>query len=248
MTLILRTFFFSTVLICSTFSSLSRASDVLHKAIEANDLAEVKRILDSGMSVNVRVENNTFNTGTPLHTALWSGHKDIVMELLNRKADVLAENQIGQTALWVAAQRGYANIVQLMLEMGAKEVINKCDQSNSKTPLRTAIANFHVATAAILIAYGADVTIAQDDGETPLHSAASGGYYDLVQLMIDKGANVNAAQQSSNFTVLHAAAYFGHTEIMKLLIAHGADQKARNWNNKTADDLLQEYKKNHQRD
>lgn len=56
---------------------------------------------------------------------------------------------------------------------------------------------------------------------TPLHHASRKGYTDVVMLLIDRGADVNA-ENGWGETPLHEASYDGHTDAMKLLEAHGA--------------------------
>lgn len=64
-------------------------------------------------------------------------------------------------------------------------------------------------------------------GHTALMLAVWGGQAEIVQLLIDRGANVNACAAGGD-TVLMQAAVFGRTEIARLLIDHGADINARN--------------------
>ena len=61
----------------------------------------------------------------------------------------------------------------------------------------------------------------------PLSAAVEGGYADIVQLLLENHADVNA---KSNYclTPLHYAAQKGHKEIAKLLLACGADANAKN--------------------
>lgn len=225
------------------FGSVGQANNRLHEEIEAGNLQEVIRLLDSGISVNARFENSVYNTATPLITAAWTGKTEIAGELIRRGADVNAVNQGDQTALFAAANEGNTPLVKLLLENGAKDRINYQSLPHQKTPLNAALSNYHIATATVLILNGADVNLASEIGDTPLHAAATGGFSDMVQLLIAFGADVNRAQDSSNFTPLHAAAFMGHEKIMKILIAHGANQETRNWLNKNAQDMLNEHKK-----
>jgi ankyrin repeat protein len=59
--------------------------------------------------------------------------------------------------------------------------------------------------------------------ETPLAEACFNGYYDIVELLIRKGADVNFADALDN-TPLHRACEGCHLEIVKLLIDHGAEK------------------------
>jgi len=65
-----------------------------------------------------------------------------------------------------------------------------------------------------------------EEQETPLHSAVSGGYLDIVDFLIAAGADVNA-QDSQMRAPLHLACYDGHREIAEKLISHGANLEAR---------------------
>jgi ankyrin repeat protein len=60
-------------------------------------------------------------------------------------------------------------------------------------------------------------------GWTPLHSAAEEGHKDLVELLITKGANVNAKDEDG-VTPLQYAKIEGHTGIVELLRKHGAKE------------------------
>lgn len=66
-------------------------------------------------------------------------------------------------------------------------------------------------------------------GSRALHSAANDGYLEIIQLLIDNGADVNKPA-GNGAVALHAAVSSGHVEIVKFLIAHGADvNKADNY-------------------
>lgn len=60
----------------------------------------------------------------------------------------------------------------------------------------------------------------------PLHAAAAQGHLDVLQELLDRGANVNTIVINEDFdegTALQAACKYGHTEIVELLLKHGAD-------------------------
>jgi hypothetical protein len=73
---------------------------------------------------------------------------------------------------------------------------------------------------------------------TMLHMAASGGNINMVQLLVDKGAKVNA-QNTYGKTPLHYAASKGHTEIVKKLLHYLADTEMI-YEGKTPLELAQE--------
>lgn len=65
-----------------------------------------------------------------------------------------------------------------------------------------------------------------ENQETPLHSAVSGGHLDIVDFLIAAEADVNAVD-SQKRTPLHLACYDGHREIVEKLISNGANLEAR---------------------
>ena len=78
------------------------------------------------------------------------------------------------------------------------------------------------------LAEGADVNTKDGKfGVTPLSWAALGRQIDVVELLIQKGADINAGNNDGN-TPLHTAAFLGEYEIAELLIENGADVNVTN--------------------
>jgi len=73
------------------------------------------------------------------------------------------------------------------------------------------------------------------DGSTPLHCAVWKGHEDVVALLVDAGADVNAHNENDHWgtTPLHAAAHANQSVIAQLLIDHGADINARDREGRT---------------
>jgi ankyrin repeat protein len=75
----------------------------------------------------------------------------------------------------------------------------------------------------------------EEDGSTPLHMAAWKGNAEVVALLLEAGAGVDAQSQNGHYggTALHAAAHGNHKEVAELLIACGADVSATSCNGRT---------------
>ena len=88
-----------------------------------------------------------------------------------------------------------------------------------------------------LLKFGADVNKPKcfdynldglEEKISPLHAAAEYGHTEIVKILLEHGANVNAVllEEVIHNTPLHKAAQYGHLEIMKLLLENGADINA----------------------
>ena len=79
------------------------------------------------------------------------------------------------------------------------------------------------------------ISARDSDGSTPLHCATWKGHQNVVELLLDLGADVNSRNNNDHWgtTPLHAAAHANQRAIAELLIAHGADVHAKNLNGRT---------------
>ena len=84
-------------------------------------------------------------------------------------------------------------------------------------------------------------TMARYGGMMALHWAASAGHADVVQRLLEHGANVDATDYSHNDsrTALHGAAWEGHADVVTRLLEHGADVNAKTKYGSTALDFAE---------
>jgi uncharacterized protein len=131
-----------------------------------------------------------------------------------------ARNDAGDSPLLVALYNGRADIVALLKSEGAEvNLFEACALGDLE------IARAHLARDPALVgAYS-------HDGWTALHLAAFFGHRDLVGVLIDRGADIDARSRSARFaqenTPLHAAAANRQTAAAEVLIDRGADINAR---------------------
>ncbi|HZQ06382.1 MAG TPA: ankyrin repeat domain-containing protein [Anaerolineae bacterium] len=132
----------------------------------------------------------------------------------------------GYTPLGLASFFGQAAIVDLLLQKHADPNIAS-NNPMRVAPLNSAVAGDHLDIAAKLIAAGADVNAKQADGFTPLMGAAQNGNLEMVQLLLEHDADVNArvdknARQFANMTALDFARQAKAIPVITRLQAHGA--------------------------
>jgi ankyrin repeat protein len=168
----------------------------------------------------------------------------------------LVSTQGGMTPLLLAARQGYMESSSALIAAGAD--VNQVSAGDRTSPLLIATLNGHFDLAKYLLDHGADPTLAEDNGATPLYAVVNCewapkslypqpraylnqkvGYLDLMNALLDKGADPNARLKKKVWysgysfdlsgvdeigaTAFWRAAYASDVDAMKLLVARGAD-------------------------
>ncbi|XP_022820074.1 ankyrin repeat and MYND domain-containing protein 2 [Spodoptera litura] len=89
----------------------------------------------------------------------------------------------------------------------------------------------------ILAQHKGTVDFFDENGMTALQHAAYKGNKDMVQLLLDRGADVNSGKHEYNYTALHFGALSGSSEVCKLLLDAGAKSTATNSVGRTASQM-----------
>ncbi|GEM_PF-4009809 len=158
----------------------------LHHASWNGDQQTVRRLLEKGADVNMKLSSNG---GTALMSASENGHTEIVKLLLEKGADVNVKlSASGTTALMLASWHGHTEIVKLLLEKGAD--VNIKLSSNGGTALMLASESGRTEIVKLLLEKGADVNMKlSPSGGTALMSASQNGHTEIVKLLREKGVD-----------------------------------------------------------
>jgi Ankyrin repeats (many copies) len=113
----------------------------LYKAIDDGDEARAIQLINEGADPNstlgtysVEFVERHFVQGVPLHFALASARPKVAVALIEAGADPNSRNREGQTALIVAVNRGYTEVVRALLAKGADP--NVPSSSDGERPLQ----------------------------------------------------------------------------------------------------------------
>ncbi|GEM_PF-5737488 len=147
-----------------------------------------------------------------------NGDHWIVMEYVG--GECLGRRSFGRTALSVAAERGHATVVRMLLERGADPDARRHD---GETALSLAVTAGHATVVEVLLAAAADVNPRASDGDTPLIEAAYAGHVAILCMLLDHGADMTCRSGIDGSTALIWASYEGHTACVQALAEHGAN-------------------------
>ena len=202
------------------------------------------------MLLERRVDVNSRNVGgkTPLHLVAKltfprseSNRLNLVELLLEYGAEVNSRDKKGATVLHDASLLRDLEVARVLLDHGA--YVNAEDNWR-RTPLHRVLEPVYYLdegrfdVARLLVERGADVNIPDKNHETPLHLASFHLDLELVQLLLDHGANVNAENnrgQTSLDRVFEFKCYSDQDDsgVAQLLMERGADVNARDKDHET---------------
>lgn len=206
--------------------------------------AMVAKLLEAGANPNAALVVGE----TPLMVAARSGNPEVIEQLLAKGANANARAARGQTALMWAVSQKHANVVKVLLAHGAdvharseawSQMMavpphghlgyNRMIPHGGDTALMFAARVGDLDSATLLVAAGANINDSDAWGVSATVLAAHSGYGGLVEFLLEKGANPNAAE--AGFSGLHAAIMRRDEPMVRALLAHGADPNAplRTW-------------------
>ena len=87
-------------------------------ALAGNKVENVRLLVDAGANVNIKLSEN--NLSTPLMLACLNCDTEIIKILVDASASINATDKFGYTALMIAIELNKIDVIELLLENGAK--------------------------------------------------------------------------------------------------------------------------------
>lgn len=153
-----------------------------------------------------------------LFAAAESGDAASVRQLLAEGVDPDAWNAGHSAAIHLAARGKHTEVVRVLLEGGAD--VNLQQEGLGATALLNALHHSDADTAKLLIASGADVTLA-GGGYAPIIVASSRSTREMIELLIEHGAVERVRDESHLVRSIHGAARGGRIDIVEALLVAG---------------------------
>lgn len=187
------------------------AQDIFTAARTGN-LETVKLLVEKNNElIKIKDQNGT----TPLHFACSGKHLEVQKYLIEKGADVNAQEIDLSAPLHYAVFRNHTEGVELLIVKGAN--VNALD-SKKHTPLHLASQNGMKDIVTVLVKNGAQLELKDDYGRTPLvlGSRERGGP-EVIKILLEAGADVNSID-NSKFNALTLAAWRGNKEVVEILL------------------------------
>ncbi|WP_250464896.1 ankyrin repeat domain-containing protein [Caballeronia sp. GAFFF2] len=158
-----------------------------------------------------------------------------VKKALSQGADPNTVDNTGAPLIVIAAREKSDKVGQALAD-NPKIDLEKQDPAGENAMMLAAL-NGDATFVNLLIAKDAEVN---KKGWSPLHYAATNGHDDIVKILLDHSAYIDAGAPNGT-TPLMMAARGGHLSTCKLLLDEGADLRVKNQLGMTAVDFAKKY-------
>lgn len=224
------------------YMRFQRSSTLLAVCESTCDLKFVRWFIENGASIDgIPLQSNT-----PVIAAVRKGALPVVRYLIGAGADVNTVPLSNANAIYEAALYGELEILQFFVEnhhwgcnedgrklnllIGAargghpqdakyllqhKEV---CEQSHVNASLPAAVETEDVKLSRLLISHCTDVNVSDENGNTAMCFAIEAGMVEIVELLLDRGADVIGPVNRYGYTAVEMMAEFGRTTMLRLVL------------------------------
>jgi ankyrin repeat protein len=210
--------------------------DAVRRASQYDDIFWLDMLFEDERTPNVNHQDERGNT--PIMTAIDSAGLECIQYLISKGADLEIYNNNEMTPLFYAIEKMFRPGVFELLDLGAKTTINI--SGFNKHALIVALHEDPEEISGIvsdILDKTTDVNIVDesDDGmdDSPLILAIRNEFgMDIIERIIEKGANVNYKNQEGDSALLEAV-YANNSALVKSLVDKGADVNVQNQDNYT---------------
>lgn len=200
----------------------------LHYAAWLSEVSVGRLLIARGANLEAR---NHWGRTPLLIVGRETGNAGMARLLIDAGADVNARDRGNNSPLDLAAWRGFADLVDLLLDNGAD--LPPPESRDAQFVAMFAADKGLVRLFNLCVDAGVDLQLRNESDGSLLHSASQGGSADVVARLLDAGFDPNERDRYGR-TPLHYASELGREEAAKVLLDRGADINARSVSGETA--------------
>ncbi|KAL1230041.1 Rabankyrin-5 [Trichinella pseudospiralis] len=185
----------------------------------------IQRFLSGGISA---INSTDSHLNTPLHLSIIHDNMALFNGLMKiQQLDLEILNREGLPALWYALAKNDAEFqyASALVSRGAN--FNAIRPRSGDTLLNLCVIDGLLEAAIYLIKKGASVDVPNAKGETALYLASSSGLDQLVQILLNSGANPNVQTKENRDTPLHVAIRCIYTHVIDSLLGEKGSNGCR---------------------
>ena len=213
----------------------ARSMSPLHWAAKTGHADMLKSLLAKG------ADRHDFDKegNQPIHEAAWAGKVSCIEAVITERKDLEVPTKAGESLLHIACLNKNSELMIYLLsnniEVNPWAVPQRLWNAVSKfkvplsslTPLHYACCKGDLERAMQLLDHEAWINAATPEGVTALMMAAESEDTNTVNLLLSRGAKVNASMPGTLLTALHIASRRGDLETVQQLCRAGANRHAR---------------------
>lgn len=158
----------------------------LLRASIAGSEAVTRTLIDQGSPINYVDDFGM----SPISYSAWYGHEGVVRLLINNGVDV---NSTWRTngMFWTGAgiSTSQKRLLTMLSAKHRKSRLTSIETVLTQTPLAIAAMLGHTSVAQLLLDSGAFIEAKDELGMTPLHHALDGEHFEIIDLLLERGAN-----------------------------------------------------------
>ena len=191
----------------------------LFQALDLGKTGIAKILIRKGANLNFR----GYRRRTILHMAARSGNVVIIKLLLEKGAEINAKDSKGSTPIDLALLSANEKAACFLKQKGG--ILNTVDTEKDefRVLLNRAINRGQTELVGVMVDFSKKPDLSNETGITLLHRAAAIDKKEIVQLLLEKGVNINE-KDTKGRTPLYMAKKYGHNNLAEFLIANSAKE------------------------
>ena len=193
---------------------------VLHYAATGNHTDIIEYLIND---CHCPVDPLDYESKTPLLKATRKGKLEAIKCLVKYQANVNACSKTAWYATHCAAKWGNLEVLKYLISHGAN--VDQIEGDKGRTPFIVACERGNVECAKYLLQQGANINAQDKIGFSALHNAAYKNLYEIVQFLIENGANINLV--GGNKTPLDSAIISRNGRESEILLSQAGARSIR---------------------